>query len=129
MSFPQQQDEPVARTGYALCTEPRSGSNYVCWLLDTTGVLGHPTEYFNVQTMRFGLGMRDYPSDPESQLSAITRLGTTSNGVYGLKLFSWQFDLAKSTNWARRLPSLRFIHLVRLDVLGQAISHVRALQT
>jgi len=35
----------------------------------------------------------------------------------------------KATRWAERLPNLRFIHLTRLDALGQAISHVRALQT
>ena len=51
------------------------------------------------------------------------------NRVYGLKLFSHQFDQVAGAGWARRLPGLRFIHLTRADLLGQAISRVRAVQT
>jgi trehalose 2-sulfotransferase len=116
--------------GYAICTEPRSGSVFLCRLLRSTGVLGKPTEYFNADAVR---GVRggpvDYPPDPEAQLAEIPRLGSTPNGVYGLKIFSQQFDLVKSTRWAERLPSLAFIHLERRDLLGQALSHARAVQT
>ena len=117
-----------AQRGYAICTEPRSGSIYLCQLLASTGVLGVPTEYFNVQTMRWR-GHADYPTDPEAQLAAITELGATPNGVYGVKIFSQQFRAVAATRWAERLPSLSFLHLTRLDALGQAISHVRAMQT
>ena len=114
--------------GYAICTEPRSGSVYLCRLLASTGVLGNPTEYFNGDTLR-GRGFADYPDDPEAQLALIPRLGATPNGVYGLKVFAHHFDRVMATRWAQRLPSLAFIHLTRLDSLGQAISHVRAIQT
>ena len=114
--------------GYAICTEPRSGSIYLCQLLASTGVLGIPTEYFNVDTLR-ARGHPDYPADPESQLAQIPRLGATPNGVYGVKLFSNHFDHARETRWAERLPRLSFVYLTRLDLLGQAISHVRAAQT
>lgn len=114
--------------GYAICAEPRSGSIYLCQLLASTGVLGVPTEYFNVDTLR-GRGHPDYPSDPEGQLAQITRLGATPNGVYGVKVFSKHFDYARETRWAERLPRLSFVYLTRLDLLGQAISHVRASQT
>lgn len=53
----------------------------------------------------------------------------TANGVYGFKVFAYQFDLSGNARWAERLPGLQFVHLERLDLLGQAISHVRALQT
>jgi len=115
--------------GYAICTAPRSGSVFLCRLLRATGVLGLPGEYFNAGAIRGVLGPADYPSDPEAQLAEITRLGSTPNGVYGLKIFAQQFDLVKSTRWAERLPSLAFVHLERRDLLGQAISHVRAVQT
>lgn len=115
--------------GYAICTEPRSGSTFLSRLLTSTGVLGRPTEYFNVQTIRNWRGVPDYPDDPELQLAAIPRLGATPNGVYGLKVFSAEFDAVKSIRWPERLPGLSFIHLERHDLLGQAISHVRALQT
>jgi LPS sulfotransferase NodH len=116
--------------GYAICTEPRSGSVFLSRVLTSTGVLGRPNEYFNVVTMRIGrFGRPDYPSDREQQLAAIPRLGATPNGVYGLKIFSDEFDALKPIRWAERLPALSFIHLERHDLLGQAISHVRAAQT
>jgi LPS sulfotransferase NodH len=114
--------------GYAICTEPRSGSVFLCRLLRSTGVLGQPTEYFNAEAVR-NRGPADYPLDPEAQLAEIPRLGSTANGVYGLKIFGHQFDAVKSTRWAERLPSLAFVHLQRQDLLGQAISHARAMQT
>jgi LPS sulfotransferase NodH len=76
-----------------------------------------------------GIGIADYPVDPESQLQAIPQLAATPNGIYGLKLHSVEFEKVKGTRWAERLPSLSFIHLERRDVLGQAISFVRASQT
>jgi LPS sulfotransferase NodH len=54
---------------------------------------------------------------------------SSANGVYGFKVFSNHFDLAEKTSWAERLPRLRFVHIERRDLLGQAISHVRAVQT
>jgi LPS sulfotransferase NodH len=62
-------------------------------------------------------------------LAQIPRLGATPNGIYGVKLFSNHFDYARETRWAERLPRLSFVYLTRLDLLGQAISHVRAAQT
>jgi trehalose 2-sulfotransferase len=115
--------------GYAICTEPRSGSVFLCRLLRSTGVLGHPAEYFNANAIRGSRGLPDYPLDPEAQLAEIPRLGSSANGIYGLKIFGEQFDAVKSTRWAERLPSLAFVHLERRDLLGQAISHVRAVQT
>jgi LPS sulfotransferase NodH len=59
----------------------------------------------------------------------ILERGSTSNGVFSFKVFSHQFDLTKSTCWPERLPGLHFVHLQRRDILGQAISRVRAEQT
>lgn len=115
--------------GYAICTEPRSGSTYLSRLLRSTGELGNPTEYFNPSTVSQVLGVTDYPRAPEQQLAEILRLGATPNGVYGLKLFSGEFDAIKAARWPERLPNLAFVHLERQDLLGQAISHVRAMQT
>jgi LPS sulfotransferase NodH len=114
--------------GYAICTEPRSGSILLCQLLASTGLLGNPTEYFDEVVVK-RRGVTDYPSDPEAQLVMIPRLGATPNGVYGLKVFSRHFDATRHTRWPERLPRLSFIHLTRVDVVGQAISHVRAMQT
>jgi LPS sulfotransferase NodH len=118
----------MASQGYAICTTPRSGSNFLSQLLTSTGVLGRPLEYFNGPARRV-LDHPDFPDDPEAQLAAITRLGATPNGIYGLKLFMSQFDQVARTRWPCRLPGLSFVYLERRDVLGQAISWARAEQT
>lgn len=115
--------------GYAVCTLPRSGSNYFCDLLGTTGVLGHPREYFNGEARR-RYDDPDYPDDPGGQVQRILTMGATRNGVYGLKTFPGLHDLvAPHLRWTEALPNLHFIRFRRLDLLGQAISWVRAAQT
>ena len=73
--------------------------------------------------------MEDHPRDPHGQLERITTRGATPNGVYGLKLFHGQAQRAAVTRWASVLPGLKFVHLERRDLLGLALSHVRAVQT
>jgi LPS sulfotransferase NodH len=70
-----------------------------------------------------------YPSHPATQLRLILSRGATPNGVYGFKMFSVRFDDLWPFRWTERLPGLRFIHLTRDDILGQAISDWRAEQS
>ena len=114
--------------GFVICTEPRSGSNFLCQLLASTGRLGNPLEYFNTLGRR-AFDDPAYPRDPEAQLRIVLERGATPNGVYGAKIFSSQFDRLVALRWAERLPNLEFIFLQRRDLLGQAISRVRAKQT
>ena len=115
--------------GYAICTSPRTGSNYLCELLSSTGVLGRPREYFNAPGRRTH-DDPTYPDDPVEQFGRILTMGATPNGVYGLKLFPDQHDqIAKTCAWTKLLPNLKFITLERRDVLGQALSWARAAQT
>ena len=115
--------------GYAICTQPRSGSNLLGQYLSSTNLLGHPLEYFNGPGRR-ALGLPDFPEDPRLQLEAILRIGSTPNRVYAVKIFASQLDaVSRSIRWADALPNLRFIYLTRDDLLGQAISWARALQT
>ena len=67
--------------------------------------------------------------DLETRFRAIQDLCATPNGVYGLKIFPRQFRPIAEVNWPGRLPNLSFLHLRRLDVVGQAISEARAQQT
>lgn len=114
------------RFGYALCTTPRAGSNFLGQILQSTGRLGRPLEYLNAPARR-RLGWEDYPDDPAAQLGLVLTEGATANGCYGLKLFPSQAEQAPG--WAQTLPRLGFIHLRRADRLGQAISWARALRT
>ena len=123
-------DQPAAADrGYAICTSGRSGSNLLCQYLSSTGLLGHPLEYFNAAGRRM-FGLPDYPDEPDKQVDCIRTVGATRNGIYGVKIFPAQLDVvAKSIRWSERLPGLRFVRLGRRDLLGQAISWSRALQT
>jgi LPS sulfotransferase NodH len=119
----------VRQRGYAICTQPRSGSNLLCQVLSSTDQLGYPLEYFNGPGRR-ALGLPDFPDAPELQIEAILRLGATPNGVYAVKLFASQFTaFSRRLRWMDLLPNLRFVCLIRDDLLGQAISWARALQT
>lgn len=114
--------------GYAVCTEPRSGSNYLGRLLQSTGQLGRPWEFFNHYAVRQS-GLDGWPTNPSEQLVRIPEAGGSPNGVYALKVFSSHADEVSWTHWATALPDLRFVYLERRDLLGQAISLVRAEQT
>lgn len=115
--------------GYALCASPRSGSNYVCELLTSTGGLGRPREYFNGAARRIHDDPA-YPDEPMEQIARILTMGATPNGVYALKLFPGLFDrVSPHLRLTEVLPNLHFIRLRRRDVLGQAMSWVRSIQT
>jgi LPS sulfotransferase NodH len=124
--MPAQAPEDIR--GYVICTTARSGSNYVCQLLASTGRLGRAEEYFHAEARRRN-GMADYPDDPEAQLGMVMSAGATPNGVYALKIFPNQFDAVAALRWPARLPNLTWVHLERRDLLGQAISMARAIQT
>jgi LPS sulfotransferase NodH len=100
-----------------------------CQYLSSTDQLGYPLEYFNGPGRR-ALGLPDYPDAPKLQIEAVLRLGATPNGVYGVKLFASQFAaFSRRLRWMDLLPNLHFVYLTRDDLLGQAISSARALQT
>jgi LPS sulfotransferase NodH len=115
-------DSPPLR-GYVICSEHRSGSTLLCHWLKSTGRLGNPREFLSDNVLSKRL-----ERNPQL-LETLLHEAMTPNGVYGWKVFSQQFDVSSKAQWAERLPNLRFIHLERRDLLGQAISLVRALQT
>lgn len=110
--------------GYLVCGEPRGGSSFLVRNLMSTGLLGYPYEYFSRPGCR-----REMRTDTERGIANFLRHASTPNGVYGAKLFSDQFDLLAPADWIGRMPGLKFIHLERRDLLGQAISMLRATQT
>jgi trehalose 2-sulfotransferase len=116
-------DQTPAVRGYVICSEHRSGSTLLCELLKSTGQLGNPDEFF-----RDTIFSARFERRPEF-LENVLDQATTPNGIYGLKVFSQQFDVTCARRWAEELPDLRYVYLERRDLLGQAISLVRARQT
>ena len=131
---------------YLLCGTPRTGSTLLCSLLASTGVLGRPESYFREPdeaswAERFGLPhdgsqVRDY----EAFARAVRAAATTDNGVFGARVMWGSLDrIVAGLKGSSPLPEpavlehafgpLRFVHLRREDVVGQAVSWCRAEQT
>lgn len=106
----------------------RAGTNYLCSLIAKTGVLGRPTEYFTR-----GVALRHDPvrgNDIAVKVAFPNTVGRTPNGVAAMKLFPFNWDeIAPNVNLFEFYPDPVFIHASRRDLLGQAISFARALQT
>jgi len=113
---------PAARRGYVICSDARSGSTFLSRVLISTGVLGVPKEYFH--DPRWIAHLRRSKDGLEQVLDQ----ASTPNGVFALKVFPPHFDHSRRLGWAE-LPGLGFVELRRADILGQAISTVRARQT
>ncbi|RYC32091.1 hypothetical protein D3273_10210 [Lichenibacterium minor] len=119
----------AARRGYAVCTTIRSGSTWLAELLAGTGRLGRPAEYFSTKFQKRVLGA-GYPEAVREQAAFALEHGSTPNGVYGFKIYPMQLDgLSVRLRWTAWFPDLRFVHLGRRDLLGQAISRARVNQT
>jgi len=120
---------PPADCGYMICTTPRSGSNYLCQLLASTGQLGNPIEYFNTRGRRKHTDPK-YPKDASAQIDIIRSMGATPNGIYAVKVMPLQYYRAtKRLDLRHELPNLKFVRLRRRDLLGQALSVARVRQT
>jgi LPS sulfotransferase NodH len=111
--------------GYAICSEPRSGTTYLTRLLASTGVLGQPREFFKHDNF---VGRTIPGFGPALMVDTVLKHGATPNGVYAVKVFTDVFE-NPAEPWCERLPNLRFVHVERLDILGQAISWAKAIQT
>jgi LPS sulfotransferase NodH len=137
----------VASMSYMLCGTPRTGSTLLCSLLSATGVAGRPESYFREQDQqmwaeRFGVPvLRDGLSDYPQFVAGAVRFGSTPNGVFAARIMWGTMPLlVEGLDPHRGTPTdvqvltdtlgpLRFVHLRRNDVVGQAVSWARAEQT
>jgi trehalose 2-sulfotransferase len=134
---------PQGPTGsYLVCGTPRSGTSLLCGLLAGTGVAGRPEEYFwrgdePSWSERWGVsGFADY-------LRAAIAHGSTPNGVFGAKVM-WGYlpdllgklaalpggrGLDERALLEQAFPGLRCLWIWREDVVAQAVSWSKAIQT
>lgn len=133
---------------YLICATPRTGSTLLCGLLESSGIAGHPASYFNRR------GLQDYANDwritrprdgriDHAYVRAALTAGRTDNGVFGGRIMGETLpeligDLAAADPGAAasavelltsQFGRLRFVHLRRRDVVAQAVSWAKALQT
>jgi trehalose 2-sulfotransferase len=132
--------EMISTLRYIVASTPRTGSYLLCEGLQSSGIAGRPTEVFSPDFQaiwRRRWGMSQNAGFAEYFQRAI-RHGTTSNGVYGLKIH-WMHvqTLATQAGFAGAyddileylFPQSRFVHMTRRDRRAQAISYYRALST
>ena len=132
---------------YALCAVARSGAHLLSGALQATHLAGRPLQYFHDRlahkyAARYGL---DAARNFAPYLRGLRTAASTSNGVFGFRIESWDVEslvsrLRESGEFGRReigerqlleaaFPRLRCIQLTREDKLRQAISAARAMQT
>jgi LPS sulfotransferase NodH len=124
---PQNNHKP--KISYAIVTTPRSGSTYLCDLLNSTAIAGHPSEHLRLATQELA---RHCNFNYLKLLDNLMECRTTSNGVFGTKLIShFLFELQQTKpDFQQVFQSIeQFILLIRKDKLAQAISLVLAQKT
>lgn len=120
---------PAPPRRYVIASTPRCGSHRLGHALAATGHLGFPLEYLNPANLptwerRFGT------QGPRETLRALWRVRTSPNGCFGLKLHYRQLaGVASTLPPEDLLGGAAIIRIRRPDLLGQAISLVRARQT
>ena len=133
---------------YLICATPRTGSTLLCGLLESSGVAGHPASYFNRRSLQHYADewQIDRPRDgriDEAFVRAAITAGRTPNGVFGCRIMGETMpellaDLSPSRLesgagdadlLSARFGRLRYVHLRRRDVVAQAVSWAKALQT
>jgi trehalose 2-sulfotransferase len=126
---------------YLVCATSRSGSNLLCGLLRGTGVAGRPDTYFGHERVPCWTG-RWGVSGPVEYVHAAIREGTGANGVFGAKVLWLHLpnvlakleavqgqDVEERVLLERTFPGLRFVWIQREDVVAQAVSFAKAMQT
>jgi LPS sulfotransferase NodH len=133
-------------TSYIVCMTPRTGSSFLCECLALTGVAGRPAEHFwreDGLDHRARYGVATYAD----VLDRVLELGSTPNGVFGLKVstgggyFASVIELVRHVPeysgagrpdpevMAAAFPGLRYVWLTRRDKVRQAVSWWKAAQT
>lgn len=114
-------DWVAPRRTLILATTPRSGSNWIAGLIEGTGVMGRPNEW---------LGWWRTRGTAEGTLAGVREAATdgcTPNGIAGMKLFPFYLETAlRHVRLSQWFPDAVWVHLVRRDLLAQAISLWRA---
>jgi LPS sulfotransferase NodH len=130
------------KSSYIICATPRSGSYLLCEALRNTGVAGQPTEYVS-PTFEGYWAAKWGTSSYREYLDKVLEVGTSSNGVFGMKVHIHQF--LYSCGKMRLLPGMgkktefelmravygehRYVWIRRRDKLAQAISYLKATQS
>jgi LPS sulfotransferase NodH len=124
---------------YWICSSPRSGSEVLAHLVIDTDLAGRPREFYGRSFQKRYESIRAPIVDYGGYFMNLKALGSTSNGVFGAKIFWPHYEnvvknltaYGSGEHSAEKiidvvLPNHRYISLRRKDRLRQAISLYRA---
>ena len=134
---------------YIICTAPRTGSTLLAEALKATGCAGRPAEYFDIHAHNEQYWIRTLGIRNDAEyIEKVVEAGTTSNGVFGLKVHFHQLRavhaklLAAAQSQKVNGPAMsveallrarfgepRYIWLMRRNKVAEAISYYRAAKT
>ena len=133
---------------YAIWFSQRNGSTLLCKALEMTNVLGKPSELFTIEPNE-KLLTKHKAENYQNLQDKIYDLGSSSNGVFGIKLNAPKkendplinelrlFPIANddsnlTTNfavWEKLFPNCRHIFLTRRNKVRQSVSWWKAIMT
>lgn len=116
---------------YMIATIPRTGSTLLSHTLWKTGQLGVPLEYLNFLPASIYPNLRGHPDRQREHWNYVRSHRTTSNGVFGHKVFVQMLAELKRDNptLLADMKSNYIIYLRRRDKGKQARSYARATMT
>lgn len=114
------------RRRYVIAMTPRSGSSYLCSVLEATRRLGSPGEYLNKDFIPKIL--KTIPGSTAAEyFMNLEKVKKSRNGVYGFKASWFQFEgFLNTINDSECLDSYRYIYLTRRNLAAQAVSLYKA---
>ena len=119
------------RKSYIVASSYRSGSQYLCWRLWQTGLLGAPSEVLNPTSEMRVLMNRFKTASPADYITTLLARRTSRNGVFGMKAHFHHFEAFLKDHPALLdvLAPTTYIYITRHDKIAQAVSMAKALQT
>lgn len=133
---------------YFICFTARSGSNLLGEALSATDMAGHPREYLPKETVEAASWTapwrQDWGNRPFAEcLSNVFQQGTTSNGVFGMKVEAPNLryldrmlagkpgtdSIPLPSRLETTFPHLKYVWVTRRQKIRQAVSFFRAAQT
>lgn len=116
------------KKAYAIVTTPRSGSTFLCRLLQSTQVAGYPAEHFREASLKLA---QNCQFDYVRYLKQLMQHRLTANQVFGTKImarFLREFEKLEF-DFSEFIQIFQLIYLQRLDKLAQAVSILLAQKT
>lgn len=136
------------KLSYTIWFSQRTGSTLLCRALQSTDIAGKPSEWFNCDTPPDFSLLGKYQLDNYAELQQkIWQLGTTSNGIFGIKMGAFEPYFSKIIDdlrqfpgcnsklnnrveiWNNAFPNCKHIYMTRRNKVRLAVSWWKAIQS